>query len=85
MLGQAPWPFQLFQGMKDGRVFSFPSQTHLKHTGQGRKTHCITTAKLEMSILLMLLDQPGPILHTWPNSAPGGPVPGSSSAHGLES
>lgn len=37
-----------------------------------------------MSILLMLLDQPGPILHTWPNSAPGGPVPGNSSAHGLE-
>lgn len=69
MLGQAVWPFQLFQGMKDGGFFSFPGETHLNHTGQGRKIHCITTAKLEMSIFLMLLDQSGPVLHTWPNSA----------------
>lgn len=64
--------------------FFFPGETYPNHTGQGRKTHCITTAELEMSIFLLLLDQSGPVLHTWPNSALGGPVPSSVNAPGLK-
>lgn len=43
----------------------------------------VTTAKPEMSVFLMLPDQSGSVLHSWPNSAPDGPVPGNGSAHGL--